>query len=258
MKTYLKYFLVLVLLGFAVRAPADTDTQLAQNIHELRSEGYRAATYLLIDNNLFERVREPGHREAYNDALGKMEKLLRLMDNPSDLRTPFNNFVSLIRELENQPTNEDQAHYHLATVNRIMMAHGALDKAAAAQYSTVAGTIHEQLHALHQQSLETSQILLLYQNSMFSSIGIYFIEPGETVFQTIDASIVQRAQTLKTMLPEQTGTLENLDKQYSFIQPRLLNHRSDWVPTIAAFYLMRNTETLNALAREQALQNQAG
>lgn len=255
MKMHLKYLLVLLLLGFAGQTPADTEAQLAQNIHELRSEGYRAATYLLIDNNLFERVREPGNRETYNDALGNMEKLLRLMDNPQDLRTPFNEFVGLIRELENQSLEE--AHYHLATVNRIMMAHGKLDKAAGAQYSTLAGTISEHLHALHQQSLETSQILLLYQNSMFSSIGIYFIEPGETVFQNIDASIVQRSATLKTLLPELSGTLNDLDKQYSFIQPRLLNHRADWVPTIAAFYLQRNTETLNDLAREQVRQNKA-
>lgn len=256
MRTHLKYLLVLLLLGFTGQTQADTDAQLAQNIHELRSEGYRAATYLLIDNNLFERVREPGNRETYNDALGNMEKLLRLMDNPQELRTPFNEFVSLIRELENQP-QEQEAHYHLATVNRIMMAHGALDKAAAAQYSTLAGTISENLHALHQQSLETSQILLLYQNSMFSSIGIYFIEPGESVFQNIDASIVQRSASLKSMLPELSDTLQDLDKQYSFIQPRLLDHRADWVPTIAAFYLQRNTTTLNDLAREQVRQNKA-
>lgn len=253
MRTHLKYLLVLLLLGFAAQTQADTEAQLAQNIHELRSEGYRAATYLLIDNNLFERVREPGNRETYNESLGNMEKLLRLMDNPQELRTPFNEFVSLIRELENQ--TQEEAHYHLATVNRIMMAHGKLDKAAATQYSTLAGTISEHLHALHQQSLETSQILLLYQNSMFSSIGIYFIEPGESVFQNIDASIVQRSATLKTLLPELSDTLNDLDKQYSFIQPRLLDHRADWVPTIAAFYLLRNTETLNDLARDQVRQN---
>ncbi len=253
MKTQLKHLLILFLLGFAAQIQANTEAQMAQNLHELRSESYRAATYLLIDNNLFERVREPGNRENYNDALSNMEKLLRLVDNPAELRTPFNEFISLIRELENQ--TQEEAHYHLATVNRIMMAHGNLDKAAAAQYSTLAGTISENLHTLHQQSLETSQILLLYQNSMFSSIGIYFIEPGETVFQNMDASIVKRSATLKSLLPELSETLTDLDKQYSFIQPRLLNHRSDWVPTIAAFYLSRNTEKLNDLAREQVRQN---
>lgn len=251
MKNHLKHLLLLLFLVFAGQAHASV--QQAQNLHELRSEGYRAATFLLIDNNLYERVREPGNREAYNAALANMEKLLRLLDNPSELRVPYNEFIGLIRELENQ--TQEEAHYHLATVNRIMMAHASLDKAAAAQYSALAGEIGENLHALHQQSLETSQILLLYQNSMFSSIGVYFIETGESVFQTMDASITQRSAALKSLLPELSPALDDLDKQYSFIQPRLLNHRSDWVPTIAAFYLLRNTETLNDMAREQVRQS---
>lgn len=249
MKTHLKYVLLLLLFGLAAQAQANA--QLAQSFHELRSEGYRAATYLLIDNNLYERIREPGNREAYNEALNNMERSLRQLDNPSDLRTPYNQFVSLIRALEKQ-TVEEEAHYHLATVNQIMMAHAQFDKAVAAHYEeAVAGGISEQLLALHQQSLETSQILLLYQNNMFSSIGVYFMETSEGIFRNIDASITARAATLKDLLPELTATLQSLDKQYSFIQPRLLDHHSDWVPTIAAFYLTRNTATLNQLARDQ-------
>ena len=248
MKTHLKY--VLLLLFFGLAAQAQANAQLAQSFHELRSEGYRAATYLLIDNNLYERIREPGNREAYNEALNNMERSLRQLDNPNDLRTPYNQFVSLIRELETQ--TEDEAHYHLATVNQIMMAHAQFDKAIAARYEeTAAAGIDEKLLALHQQSLETSQILLLYQTNMFSSIGVYFIETSEGIFRNIDASIIARAATLKDLLPELTATLQNLDKQYSFIQPRLLDHHSDWVPTIAALYLTRNTATLNQLARDQ-------
>ena len=247
MKTYFKYVVLLLFLGLTAQAQADA--QQAQNLHELRSEGYRAATYLLIDNNLYERIREPGNREAYNEALGNMERFLRQMDNPSDLRTPYNEFVRLIRELENQ--TDDEAHYHLATVNRIMMAHAAFDKAIAARYTALAGEIDPALLALHQQSLETSQILLLYQNNMFSSIGVYFMETSEGIFDSINASIVARADTLKQLLPDMSATLQNLDKQYSFIQPRLLDHHTDWVPTIAAFYLLRNTATLNQLARDQ-------
>ena len=248
MKTHLKY--VLLLLFFGLTAQAQANAQLAQSFHELRSEGYRAATYLLIDNNLYERIREPGNRETYNEALSNMARSLRQLDNPSDLRTPYNQFVSLIRELETQ--TEDEAHYHLATVNRIMMAHAQFDKAIAAHYEEAAAAgIDEKLLALHQQSLETSQILLLYQNNMFSSIGVYFMETREGIFDSIDASITARAETLKDLLPELSATLQNLDKQYSFIQPRLLDHHSDWVPTIAAFYLTRNTNTLNQLARDQ-------
>ena len=249
MKNHLKYVLLLLLFGLAAQAQANA--QLAQSIHELRSEGYRAATYLLIDNNLYERIREPGNREAYNEALNNMERSLRQLDNPSDVRTPYNQFVRLIRELETQ-TIEDEAHYHLATVNEIMMAHAQLDKAIAARYTEPAMKIDEKLRALHQQSLETSQILLLYQNNMFSSIGVYFMETNEGIFNSMDASITARAATLKDLLPELSATLQNLDKQYSFIQPRLLDYHSDWVPTIAAFYLIRNTATLNQLARDQA------
>lgn len=247
MKTHLKYVLLLLLFGLAAQAHANA--QLTQSLHELRSEGYRAATYLLIDNNLYERIREPGNREAYTEALNNMERSLRQLDNPSDLRTPYNHFVSMIRELESQ--TEDEAHYHLATVNQIMMAHAQFDKALAARYTESAAGIDEKLLTLHQQSLETSQILLLYQNNMFSSIGVYFLEPTEGMFLSLDSSIVARAETLKSLLPGLSATLQSLEKQYSFIQPRLLDHHADWVPTIAAFYLIRNTTTLNELARDQ-------
>lgn len=251
MKTYLKYVLFLLFLGLAAQAQADA--QLAQSLHELRSEGYRAATYLLIDNNLYERVREPGNREAYNEALLNMEKLLRQLDNPSDVRAPYNQFVSLIREIENQ--TEDEAHYHLATVNRTMMAHAEMDKAIAARYASAAEGADERLLALHQQSLETNQILLLYQNNMFSSIGVYFMETSEGIFNTIDARITARAATLRELLPDLNPTLQDLEKQYSFIQPRLINHHDNWVPTIAAFYLLRNTKTLDQMARDQLRQS---
>ena len=175
MKTHLKY--VLLLLFFGLTAQAQANAQLAQSFHELRSEGYRAATYLLIDNNLYERIREPGNRETYNEALSNMERSLRQLDNPSDLRTPYNQFVSLIRELETQ--TEDEAHYHLATVNRIMMAHAQFDKAIAAHYEEAAAAgIDEKLLALHQQSLETSQILLLYQNTCSARSGCISWKPG--------------------------------------------------------------------------------
>ncbi len=248
MNTRLQSLLALLLLAFTMQVQANTQT--AQHLHEFRSDGYRAATYLLIDNNLFERIRDPSNRESYNAALSKMGQQLQQLSNPPELRAPFTELTNLIRELENQTAEE--AHYHLATVNRIMMAHANLDKAVEALYTAQTGNINNDvLLALNQQSLETSQILLLYQNNMFSSIGVYFIEPGEKQFQTIDAHIIERSDTLKELLPSMTSTLNELNKQYKFIQPRLLNHHSDWVPSIAAFYLLRNIETLNDIARDQ-------
>lgn len=253
MKTRLHNLLALLLLAFAVQVQASAP--IAQSLHEFRTDGYRAATYLLIDNNLFERIRDPSNQESYNAALSSMQQQLQLMNDPAELRAPFNELTSLIRELENQSTEE--AHYHLATINRIMMAHANLDKAAAALYATQAADLSETLQSLNQQSLDISQILLLYQNNMFSSIGVYFIEPGEKLFQNIDARIIGRSDTLKTLLPSMNTTLNELDKQYRFIQPRLINHMSDWVPSIAAFYLLRNVETLNDISRDQLRLSQA-
>src|SRR5690606_39304263 len=100
-----------------------------------------------------------------------MEKLLRQLDNPSDIRVPYSQCVSLIREIENQ--TEEEAHYHLATVNRTMMAHAEMDKAIAARYASAAEGADERLLALHQQSLETKQILLLLHHYMFNSLDVY-------------------------------------------------------------------------------------
>ncbi|GGD07540.1 hypothetical protein [Halopseudomonas salina] len=243
----LKGLIVLTLLFLAPFANANLER--LQTAHEFRSEGYTVGTYLLIDNNLFERIREPGNRETYREALSRMENLLRQMDSPAQLRVPFDTFVNLIRELEALPGEE--AHYGLATVNRIMKAHGDVDSAAAAMYDELKEAASEDLLALHRQSIETSQILTLYQNNMFSSIGVYFLENKEGLFDDLDQSIVSRSDELKKLYPDQAGAFARMDKQYQFIQPRLQNPLYDWVPTIAAFYLQRNIETLNDMAREQ-------
>ncbi len=247
----LKGLIVLTLLCLAPLAHANL--QQLQTLHEFRSAGYTVGTYLLIDNNLFERIREPGNRETYREALSQMENLLRQMDSPTRLRAPFDAFVDLIRELEALPGEE--AHYGLATVNRIMMAHGALDKATATMYDELKDGAGEDLLTLHRQSIETSQILTLYQNNMFSSIGVYFLVNEEGLFDTLDQSIVSRSEQLKKLYPDQSGALSRMEKQYQFIQPRLQNPLYDWVPTIAAFYLQRNIETLNNMAREQIENN---
>src|SRR5690606_21636064 len=109
--------------------------------------------------------------------------------------------------------------------------------------------------ALHQQSLETNQILLLYQNNMFSSIGVYFMETSEGIFNTIDARITARAATLRELLPDPEPTLQDLEKQYSFSPPRLLNPPDHCVPTIGAFYRLLNTKTLDQMARDQLRQS---
>lgn len=246
MALHLKRFLILTLLCLTPLAHADL--QRLQTLHEVRSEGYTAGTYLLIDNNLFERVREPGNREAYNRALGNISQLLQALGNPPELSTPFASFQLLIRELE--ALGEEEAHYNLATVNRIMQAHGEFDLAAANAYEQAAVDMPADLLTLHKQSLETSQILMLYQNNMFSSVGVYFLENQEGLFDILDASLLARSADLKGLYPEQADTFSRLDKQYDFIQPRLKNPLSDWVPTIAAFYLQRNVQTLNNLARE--------
>ncbi|MFN3579594.1 MAG: hypothetical protein ACK4VV_03880 [Pseudomonas sp.] len=248
MVLHLKRFLVLTLLCLA--SVAHADVQRLQALHELRSEGYTASTYLLIDNNLFERIREPGNKETYVTALAEMSRLISQMGNPDDLRTLFANFETLTSEL--QDVSGDEAHYNLATVNRIMQAHGQFDRLVATRYEQAAeGITDEILLTLNQQSIETSQILTLYQNNMFSSVGIYFLDNQDGLFDMLDKSITQRAAKLRTLIPEQAETFGRLERQYAFIQPRLQNPLENWVPTIAAFYLQRNIQTLNNLAREQ-------
>src|SRR5690606_27320116 len=124
-------------------------------------------------------------------------------------------------------------------------------------YASAAEGADERLLALHQQSLETNQILLLYQNNMFSSIGVYFMETSEGIFNTIDARITAPAATLRELLPDLEPTLQDLEKQYSFMQPRLINHHDHWVPTIATFYRLRNTKNLDQMARDQLRQSSA-
>lgn len=248
MLTHLKHLLGLTLLCLAAQAQADV--QRLQTLHELRSEGYVAATYILLDNNLFERVREPANAEAYNGALRNMERLMQSMGNPMELRQPYDEFLRLVRQLESQASEE--AHYNLATVNLIMVAHAAVDHAIARKYDEHREGAPEKLLALHQQSLDTNQILLLYQNNMFSSVGVYFVEPEENLFATMNARIVERSDHLRQLFPDQQQIFTQLEKQYDFIQPRLLNYHTGWVPTIATFYLLRNSVTLNDLSRQEA------
>src|SRR5690606_28519919 len=132
-----------------------------------------------------------------------------------------------------------------------MMAHAEMDKAIAARYASAAEGADERLLALHQQSLETNHILLLYQNNMFSSIGVYFMETSEGIFNTIDARITARAATLRELPRGLNPTLPDLAEQSTFIQPRLINAAATWVPTVAAFDPLPSTTTLDQMARDQ-------
>ena len=136
-----------------------------------------------------------------------------------------------------------------------MMAHGNLEKAAAELYAAEAAEAPPELVALHAQSIETSRMLLLYENNMFSSVGVYFIQTKEGIFDALDERIAEGSARLKSLMPDRQDTLRMLDKQYDFIRPRLINHHTDWVPTIAAFYLHKNIETLDELASELAISN---
>lgn len=250
MAQQLSRLLMLALLCLAPLAAQAVDLQRLQALHEYRMHGYTAATYLLIDNNLYEKIREPANRQRYNDALRSMDTILRELGMPDDLAALKGNLQLVIRELEGQP--EEEAQLRLSTVNRIMQVHGQLDRLAAMRYAEAAEGAPETLLTLHTQALETSQILLLYQNNMFSSVGVYFLENQDGMFSMLDTSISERAARLRSQFPDLKSDFDRIDRQYAFMRPRLLNFHEDWVPSMAAFYLARNVSAINEISREQA------
>lgn len=249
MALQLSRLILLALFCFAPLVAQAVDLQRLQAMHEFRSQGYTAATYLLIDNNLYEKIREPENRIRYNEALSNMDAALRTLGMPAELSALKANLQLTIRELEGQP--EEEAHFNLSTVNRIMQIHGQLDRMAANEYAGMTEGAPAELLTLHAQSLEISQILLLYQNNMFSSVGVYFMDNEDGMFTMLDNRITERAGELRKLFPDLQARFERLDKQYDFIRPRLLKYYEDWVPSMAAFYLQRNTRILDELSREQ-------
>lgn len=228
--------------------PAWADTAASQRLHEIRTHGFLLCSNLLVyfNNHDSASTFDPEAKEAYQQSLIHLQKMVEGFPENMEIANSLQKMKSAIDQLEQQP--KDVHEQYSRWMNPILREHGILDKAAESAY----GDIHEEnplIINLHQQSLDISRMLLLYETQAFIGLGIFSIDFHEDVFQEIDQRINARHATLVELLPASTTDIEKIRTDYNFIRPRLLSPNQKLVPRSAAIYLGRSVARLNSLTQ---------
>lgn len=236
---------LLFLLAFASSAWADP--AVAQRLHEIRTHGFSLCSNLLVyfNNHDPDATFDPDAKDAYQQDLSHLQRLVDSIPENMEVAGSLKRIKSAIEQLEQQPKDVYEQYSRL--INPILREHGVFDKAVEAAYAT-AHSAEPTTDNLHQQSLDTSRMLLLYETQAFIGLGIFSIEFHEDTFQEIDQRIDSRHAMLIELLPHLKGDLEKIRTDYNFIRSRLLSPEQKLVPRSAAIYLGRSVTRLNSLA----------
>ncbi|SFP52871.1 hypothetical protein SAMN05216229_103132 [Geopseudomonas sagittaria] len=237
---------LLFLLAFAI--PAWADPAVAHRLHEIRTHGFLLCSNLLVYFNNHDPAAtfDPEAKQAYQQNLTHLQGMVDGLPDNTAIASSLNKIKSAIDHLEQQPKDAYEQYSRL--INPILREHGELDKAVEAAYKT-ARSEEPTTDNLHQQSLDTSRMLLLYETQAFIGLGIFSIEFHEDTFQEIDQRISSRHATLIELLPHFRSDLEKIHTDYNFIRPRLLAPGQRIVSRSAAIYLGRGVTRLNNLAQ---------
>ncbi|MNZ59309.1 hypothetical protein D3C78_773420 [compost metagenome] len=193
---------------------------------------------------------DPEAKAAYQQNLTHLQQMVDDLPENAEIANSLNKIKSAIDHLEQQPKDAYEQYSRL--INPILREHGVLDKAAEAAYGN-SSSEDPTTDSLHQQSLDTSRMLLLYETQAFIGLGIFSIEFHEDTFQEIDQRINSRHATLIELLPHLKSDLEKIRTDYNFIRPRLLSPGQTIVSRSAAIYLGRGVTHLNNLAKTNTI-----
>lgn len=243
----LQRFLALLLI-FAFSSPTLAETAPSQRLHEIRTHGFLLCSNLLVyfNNHDPDSTFDPQAREAYRQNLASMQKLIEGAPENLAMTASLQQMKSAIDQIEQQP--QDAMEQYSRWINSILRAHAELEKAAESAYLKT----HETAQAtvtIHQQSMDISRMLLLYETQAFIGLGIFAMEFHEDLSKEIDQQIDSRHATLLELLPSSHNELEKVRRDYSFIRSRLLSPDREIVSRSAAIYLGRSIEQLNNLAK---------
>lgn len=244
----MKNGIILALVLFVLSAPTRADSSLAQQLHEIRTEGFLLCANLLVYYNNQDPAGAfyPASREAYRQSLAELDTLTATLKDKEALTASLREMKSAIGQLEKQPENSRVEYSTL--LNPVLRAQGDFDKLAAATYQASGGQ-PAAVANLHQLSLDISRMLLLYESQAFSRTGIYSFEVHDNSFNEIDQRISATHKALEEQLPDAGNELKEVWRNYSFIRQRLKSSEQQVVARSASLYLGKSVAMLDRLAR---------
>lgn len=244
----MKNGIILALVLFVLSAQAKADSSFAQQLHEIRTEGFLLCANLLAYYNSQDPAGAfyPASREAYRQSLAELDTLTATLKHKEALTASLREMKSLIGLLEKQPEN-NRIEYS-TWLDPVLRAQGDFDELAAAAYQESGGQPAAVVN-LHQQSLDISRMLLLYESQAFRRTGIYSFEVHDNSFNEIDQRIGAAHKTLEEQLPQAGNALTEVWRNYRFIRQRLQAREQAVLARSASLYLGKSVDTLDLLAR---------
>jgi hypothetical protein len=239
----LKHVLLALLLSLALPAHAESLSP-ADTWQAIRSAAFSLCSNLLLYYNPEQPDSDPRHREAYRQGLASLEQLIG-QTGEAAMNEPLQQMREQIDLLERHADADRllKPRWVIPT----LQAQARLDQLAAARYAQVAPDA-PLVRSLHEQSLDVSRMLLMYQIHTFGSLAVYFMEVDDATPSRLDREIGLRFERMLAQWPDLKDQLVALGRDYDFIRPRLLQRDKTWVSGSAAYYLGRIATHLDRLA----------
>ncbi|MCC6076051.1 hypothetical protein ACFPTX_16120 [Pseudomonas sp. GCM10022188] len=222
---------------------AQAGENVLDRIQLLRSESFRACASILLSYDPYARTFDRAETDSYQSSLEKMAEVVSSPDL-AGVKEEYSSFSSSIKALES--STQDASVF---SVNDVLVAQARLIAAADKLYSWYFSDGNTVKRKLHELSLEKSKLLVIYQARPYGGVVNY---PGvlldENTLPSMDALITSDLEVLRKSIPESALELDDIQRSYAFVRPRILDVRKKFVADGVKYYLGRNIDRLDAIA----------
>lgn len=237
-----RFLLLLLSLSFMSGAQAD-DRTLANELHAIRSVAFTTCSNLLLYHSSGGYGGDSRNLEVYRAGVARLSELVARTGDV-ELQEPVRQMSEQVDMLERNK-NADRL-LKPRWVIPALQAHALLDARLADRYAAM--SVPPAMRMLHEQSLDISRILLMYQIRVFGSLAVYFMEVDEETPGRLDLRVTDRFGQLMMRLPDNERELDELQRHYLFIRSRLLGRDASLVPAGAEYYLGKSVVALDSMA----------
>ncbi|MCL6691311.1 hypothetical protein M8R19_21670 [Pseudomonas sp. R3.Fl] len=237
-----RFLLLLLSLSFMPGAQAD-DRALANELHTIRSLAFTTCSNLLLYHSSGGYGGDSRNLDAYRAGMARLSELVA-RSGDVELQEP----VRQMREQVGMLERNENANRLLKPrwVIPALQAQALLDARLADRYAAL--SVPPAMRMLHEQSLDISRILLMYQIRAFGSLAVYFMEVDEDTPKRLDLRVIDHFGQLMMQLPDKERELDELQRHYLFIRPRLLGRDAGSVPAGVEYYLGKTVVALDGMA----------
>lgn len=230
-------------LVLLVALGAQAGDRVLDKIQILRSESFRACASILLSYDPYSRSFDRGKSSEH---LTSLDKIAEVIGDPglSGIKDEYTVFSSAIKDLESRPRDVP-----VNTVNNILAAQEKLVAVANGIYSRQVADKSSAKKKLHDLSVVSGKMLLLYQIRPYGGLVSYpgILLDGD-VMSSIDAEISTGLDALRKSSPESALDVDAIQRNYAYVRPMIFDAQKKFVADGVNYYLGKNISRLDALA----------